>query len=351
MEKIILGRTGLHVSRSGFGAIPIQRLSDEESTALLRASYEGGINYYDTARAYTTSERKINLALGSVRENIYIATKTQAKTGQALLNDLETSLGNLATDYIDIYQFHNPPFLPLPGGADGLYDAALKAKAEGKIRHIGITSHRLALAKEMVKSGLYETMQFPMSSLATEDEVELVKLCREYNVGFVAMKGLAGGLITNAATTFAFLRSLETVVPIWGMQAMWQLEEFLRYEKNPPELSGELMAVIEKDREALSGGFCRSCGYCLPCPAEINIPQSARMRLLLGRMNWHGLIDETNQAMMRKIRIVYIAITAETTAPIILTRLLFFAKTSIITIPSLKNTPDTDILRQNRSCT
>lgn len=302
MEKFRLGKTNLIISRTGFGGIPIQRISDEESTALLRACYEGGITFYDTARGYTTSERKISMALGDVREKIIIATKTHSQDGNSFNKDLEISLEQLQSDYIDIYQFHNPSFIPRPKDENGLYDAALKAKAEGKIRHIGVTAHRLERAKEMVKTGLFDTMQFPLSSLATDEEVELVNLCKEYDVGFIAMKGMAGGLITSGKATFAFLRQFDNVVPIWGMQFMWQAEEFLSYEKNPPVLDDEMWEIIKKDREALSGGFCRACGYCLPCPADINIPMAARMELLLGRTEWQRMTDENGKNMMAKIK-------------------------------------------------
>jgi predicted aldo/keto reductase-like oxidoreductase len=301
MEKIRLGKTNLMVSRSGFGAIPIQRVSDEDSTALLRAAFAGGMNYYDTARGYTTSEHKIGLALGDVRDQIIIATKSGAQTGGQLEENLETSFDQLGTDYIDIYQFHNPSFVPKPGEANGLYDAALKAKASGKIKHIGITSHRLDLAIEMVKSDLFETMQFPMSSLASSEEIALVELCKKHDVGFVAMKGMAGGLITNAKSTFAFIRQFDNVIPIWGVQYMRELEEFLEYEKNPPVLDGGIWEIINQDRAKLTSGFCRACGYCLPCPAEIPIPMAARMELLLGRMDWRGLITEDWQKNMGRI--------------------------------------------------
>ena len=301
MKYTKLGNTGLDVSRTGFGAIPIQRVSDEEAADILRTAFDGGINFYDTARAYSTSEYRIGHVLADVREQIIIATKTHAKTGEELQKNLETSLSEIGSGYIDIYQFHNPPFIPRPGDENGLYDAALKAKSEGKIRHIGVSSHKLDLAKEMVTSGLFETMQFPLSSLANDDEIALVKLCEEHDVGFIAMKGLAGGLITNAKSTFAFLHQFDNVVPIWGIQHMWQLEEFLSYSKNPPTLDDEVWASINKDREELQGGFCRACGYCLPCPAEIEIPMAARMRLLLGRTNWQRLISKESQEGMRRI--------------------------------------------------
>ncbi len=301
MEKMRLGKTNLVISRMGFGGIPIQRLSDEDSTALLCAAYKGGVNFFDTARMYTTSERKMSLALGGVRDKIFIASKTTAETGEGLEKDLATSLSELKSEYIDLYQFHNAARIPRPGDASGLYEAALKAKAEGKIRHIGITSHRLPLAKEAAESGLFETVQYPFSCLASDEEIALVELCKERDVGFIAMKGLAGGLITNAKPTFAFLRQFENVVPIWGLEHMWELEEFLGYEAAPPAMDAEMRAAIEKDRQELSGNYCRGCGYCLPCPAGIPIPNAARMRLFLARMNWRNLIDEENKASMRKI--------------------------------------------------
>ncbi len=301
MEKTRLGKTGLMVSRTSFGGIPLQRLSDEESTALLRAAYDGGISFYDTARMYSTSERKIGLALGDVRDKIVIASKTMAKTGESLEKDLETSLSELGTEYIDLYQFHLAISVPRPGDAGGLYDAALDAKANGKIRHIGVSAHRLDIATELVESGLFETMQYPMSCLASEEELALVKLCAERDVGFIAMKGLAGGLITDAKPTFAFLRQFTNVVPIWGLQYMWELEEFLRYEQAPPAMDAEMRATIEKDRAELSGDYCRGCGYCLPCPAGIPITSAARMRLFLKRMDWRAYTDAKSREAMRRI--------------------------------------------------
>jgi len=300
MKKIRLGKTNLIVSHSGFGAIPLQRLDDDSAARLLHAAFEGGINFYDTARGYSTSEYRIGHALADVRDKIIIATKTHAQTGEHLEKDLAISLAELGT-YIDIYQFHNPSFTPRPGGADGLYDAMLKAKAEGKIKHIGISSHLLELAKAHVKTGLFDTMQFPLSALSTNDELELIALCKEYDVGFIAMKGLAGGVITNAKPTFAYLRQFDNVVPIWGIEHMWQLTEFLEYEKNPPTLNEEMWAIINKDRAELAGDFCRGCGYCQPCPAGIIIQQAARMKHILGRTALDGWIGERGQAMMRKI--------------------------------------------------
>jgi aryl-alcohol dehydrogenase-like predicted oxidoreductase len=283
MQTTIFGRTNLSVSRTGFGCIPIQRISYDKSTALLRHAYENGVTLFDTANAYTTSEERIGIALFPYRKNIVICTKSSVNSPEDLMKNIENSLRMLKTDYIDVFQLHNPPFVPLPNGDDGIYDCLLKAKMQGKILHIGITSHSKDRAKEAVLSGFFDTLQYPFSYLSSEEELEIVDLCREYNIGFLAMKGLCGGLITNAKAAFVFLRQYENVIPIWGLQEMSHLEEFLSYEKNPPLLDGALKNEIEADKKQLSGSFCRCCGYCLPCPVGIPINNAARITFLLGR--------------------------------------------------------------------
>ena len=190
MDKVILGKTGIEVNKNGFGALPIQRITKKDAVYLLQKAFYNGINYFDTARAYSDSEEKIGAAFEYTRDRIIISTKTQAQTAEGFWKDLEESLSKMKTDYIDIYQFHNPAFCPKPGDESGLYDAALEAKRQGKIRHIGITNHRISVAREAIESGLYETLQFPFCYLATQAELELVELCRDNHVGFIAMKGL-----------------------------------------------------------------------------------------------------------------------------------------------------------------
>lgn len=299
MEKVRLGRTGLMVSRTSFGAIPIQRITDEQAVALLRKAYDAGITLYDTARGYSDSEHKIGLALSGVREHVIIATKTPSRTREGILQDVETSLAMLQTDYIDVYQFHNPPFVPLPG--DELYDTMLELKAQGKIRAIGITNHDLALAQEAVASGHYDTLQFPFSPISSPEELALSEACKAADMGLLAMKALCGGLVTHAASAFAFLRQYENVVPIWGIEQEWQLDEFIALAAMPPRMTEEIRNQIEHDRKTLAGSFCRGCGYCLPCPAEINIPTAARISLLLGRTSVAGLVTPEAQASIRRI--------------------------------------------------
>ena len=199
------------------------------------------------------------------------------------MSDLETSLKNLRTDYVDVLQLHNPRELPDPDDSSSSYAALLKAREEGMIRHIGITSHRLAVARRAVQSGLYETLQFPLSALSHAPELELIELCREQDVGVIAMKALCGGLLTDVDTAFAFLRRFDNVVPIWGCQAPSELEDFIRLEAAPPEYDESMVRKVEQEREQLGDSFCRGCGYCLPCPADIPIPMAARMSLLLRR--------------------------------------------------------------------
>ena len=301
MEMVRLGKTAIMVPKNGFGALPVQRVSLEDGVKLLRNAYEGGFRFFDTARAYSDSEEKLGEALADVREHIFLATKTMAKDGEGFKRDLDASLKLLKTDYIDIYQFHNPSFCPKPGDGSGLYEAMGEAKRQGVVRHIGITNHRIHVARESIESGLYETLQFPFCYLATDKDLELVEMCREADMGFIAMKALSGGLITNSAAAYAYLAQYDNVLPIWGVQRQSELEEFLRYMDEPPALTEELRAVIEGDRKELSGNFCRGCGYCMPCPVGIEINTCARMSLLIRRSPSDKQLTEKAQAMMKKI--------------------------------------------------
>lgn len=301
MEYTTLGRTGLSVSRTSFGVLPIQRVSFDEARLLLRKGFEHGINFYDTARGYSDSEEKIGYALADVRDRLFLATKTHARDGAELVASLETSLRNLKTDHVDLLQFHNPPTVCAPGDPDGRYEAMLAAQAQGKVRFIGITNHRLDVARAAVQSGLYDTVQFPLSAISSDADLALVDECRAQNVGLIAMKALSGGLLTHAPSAFAFLRQYANVVPIWGVQREHELDELLALEADPPALDAAMWEIIRRDRDELAGEFCRGCGYCLPCPAEIPIPMAARMSLLLRRMPWQPLLSEEWQQQMARI--------------------------------------------------
>ncbi len=296
-----LGNTGIVTDKVAFGALPIQRITKAEAVYLLQMALDGGITYFDTARAYSDSEEKLGEAFHDRRDKLFIATKTAAKTPEAFRKDLETSLRLLRTDYIDVYQFHNPDFIPRPGDGSGLYECMLEAKQQGKIRHVSITNHRISLAMEIVESGLYETLQYPFSLLAADRDIELVKKTAEAGMGFIAMKAMSGGLITSGLEACAYLNDYP-VLPIYGVQRESELKEFLAFVQEPPALTEALRKQIEADRKQLSGDFCRGCGYCMPgCPMGIEINTCARMSLLLRRSPSAQWLSEFGQNMMKQV--------------------------------------------------
>ena len=294
--KMRLGKTDLEVNKNGFGALPIQRRNEKDSIEILKKAYDNGINFYDTARFYTDSEEKLGKAFEDVRENIYIATKTGMETAEEFWSDLETSLKNLRTDYVDLYQFHNISFVPK--AEDDLYKAMLEAKQEGLIKHIGITTHKITHAHEALESGLYETLQYPFSYLSGDEELKLIEKCKSLDIGFIAMKAMGGGLIKNSKASFAYINQFSNVLPIWGIQKLEELDEFLSYDSNTI-LDDKLKSTIEQDKKELGDNFCRGCGYCMPCPEEINISLCARMSLWIRRFPTEPNMDERTQEIMR----------------------------------------------------
>ncbi len=308
MNLYTLGKTGITVPQNAFGALPIQRVSQETAVHLLREAYKGGMRFFDTARAYSDSEVKMGAAfndefresLGITREDYYIASKTQAVTPDKFWEDLETTLNNLKTDYLDIYQFHCVQKCFRPGDGTGMYEAMVEAKEQGKIKHIGITAHLIGVAEEIVESGLYETLQFPFSYLATEREIRLVEATAKVDMGFIAMKGLSGGLLTNSEACMAYLSGYP-VLPIWGIQREEELRQWLSFFERDAEMTDEIRAFIEEDRKNLMGDFCRGCGYCAPCTVDIQINNCARMSQLIRRAPSENFLSEEWQGLMGKI--------------------------------------------------
>ena len=301
MKRITLGSTGIQTVQNAFGALPIQRISTQEAVQLLRRAYDGGMTFFDTARAYSDSEEKVGAAFDGMRSSVFIASKTMAKAPEVFWEQLHTSLKNLRTDYIDVYQLHCVEQCYAPGDGTGMYECLLEAKKQGKIRHIGITAHKLGIAEEIVSSDLYEVLQFPLSYLSSEREELLLRACGEKNIGFLAMKALAGGLITNSSAAMAYIQQFDNALPIWGIQRESELEEWLSYMDDCPTMTEEISAFIEGERRALSGDFCRGCGYCSPCPADIKIHQCARMSLMLRRAPSKAWLTEAIQADMKQI--------------------------------------------------
>ena len=302
MSTVKLGRSGIISDKNGFGALPIQRISFDDAERIILKAFDSGITYFDTARFYTDSEQKLGRALKGKRDKVTIATKTMCTTTEQFWTQLEQSLTDLQTDHVDLYQFHNPDFCPKPGDGSGLYEAMLEAKKQGKILHIGITNHRMAVADEAIESGLYETLQFPFSYLADERELALAESCRDHDMGFVAMKAMSGGLITRADVAYAFCDQYDNVLPIWGIQKMEELEQFLACAKNPPVYDDDMREFVSKERIELSGSFCRGCGYCMPCPQGIKISDCARMSLLIRRGPLSVYMNDESKAEMEKAK-------------------------------------------------
>lgn len=300
MRNITLGKTGITVPQNAFGALPIQRVTLGTAVHLLRMAYDGGMRFFDTARAYSDSEEKVGIAFEGMRDQVYIATKTMAKTPEKLREDLETSLRLLKTDYIDLYQLHFAQQYYRPGDGTGLYEALVEAKEQGKVRHIGITAHKIGVAEEIVASGLYETLQFPFSYLASDRDIALVNSCKEAGMGFIAMKGLSGGLLTNPAACMAFMSQFDAL-PIWGVQRESEVRDWLRFFDEDIAMTDEMKAVIEADRKELLGEFCRGCGYCMPCTVGIEINTCARMAQMVRRSPSASWLNDRWQAEMAKI--------------------------------------------------
>lgn len=301
MQTLTLGKTGLVVTKPAMGCLPVQRCDKTTAVKLLRAAYEGGINYFDTANAYTDSEEKIGLALSDVRDKIVISTKSAAMDKAGVIAHIENSLRMMKTDYIDLFQLHQVPAVPDKDDPNGPYAGALEAKARGLIGHIGITSHRIDVAEACIADGSFETIQFPFSYISSERDLSLAEKCRDAGLGFIAMKGLAGGMLSNARACAAFMNMYDNVVPIWGIQSMEELEQWLRLAEEEPQMDAELDAFIKKERQELSGSFCRSCGYCMPCPMGIEIRNCARMDMLLRRSPWQQYMTEEWRQKMEKI--------------------------------------------------
>lgn len=291
VKEKILGRTDLRVKTLGFGGIPIQRVSEKEAVEVVRRCYELGMNYFDTARAYSVSEERIGKALEDVRGDVYLATKSGKRTAEGIEEELETSLKNLRTNYIDVYQLHNISYqeqweqVRAPNGA---MEAVEKAKEEGKIRHISVTSHSPELSIELVKSGLFETLMIPYNYLTPKPADELLPLCKKLNVGTIIMKPFGGGAFSNANTALKYVFNnpdVDIVIP--GVMRVEEIEENFKIWQGDLTLTSEEKELIEKDREELGNQFCRACNYCQPCPQDIPISYLLRAeKQMLRRMGW-----------------------------------------------------------------
>jgi len=290
MEYVTLGKTGLKISRLGFGGIPIQKVDAATTRKLIIAMVEKGINYIDTARGYTVSECFLGEALEGYRDKFILATKSMARDKAGMATDIETSLKNLRTDYIDIYQVHNPSVKQLeqvlaPGGA---LEALLEAKEAGKIGHIGLTGHTIELFEKAVNLPWVETFMFPYNIVERQGE-EFMRQCTKNNIGFIVMKPLAGGAIEDANLALRFLCANPDVsVVIPGMYDLKEIDMNLDAVENISPLTETELKKMDEIRQQLGNNFCRRCNYCQPCTVGINI---SGIFLFQGYLDRYGLGD------------------------------------------------------------
>ena len=299
MEYRILGKSGLKISRMGFGGIPIQRIDAQGTKALMQQLVDAGVNYIDTARGYTVSEQFLGEALEGIRDKFVLATKSMARTKDAMAADIETSLGNLRTDYIELYQVHNPNMEQLEQviAEGGALEALLEAKAAGKIGHIGLTAHSLEVFEKALTLDWVETIMFPYNIVETQGEA-LIAACAEKNIGFIDMKPLAGGAIEDATLAMRFVvanPAVDVVIP--GMADPAEIEQNLAAVNNEAPLSEEEAASIEQVRAQLGTQFCRRCNYCAPCSVGIAIPNVFLMQGYLERYGLAGWAQSRYDAM------------------------------------------------------
>ncbi len=283
----VLGGTGIKVSVLGFGGIPIRTLSLDEAVKVIRRAFEIGINFYDTARNYGDSEHKIGIALKNVRDQVYIATKTASRTYDNAMKDLETSLNELETDYIDLWQLHavnNFETLEKVLSPNGALAALKDAKKEGKIRFIGITGHRMDVLVKAIETGEFDTVQFPFNYLSIGAERELIPKAKELNIGMIVMKPIAGGELSSASAALKFVIQYPISVVIPGMHSIMEVEENARAVFKEIKLTDEELRIIEDDRRNLDKVFCRGCMYCMPCPQDIPISSLLRIKSFVKRM-------------------------------------------------------------------
>jgi predicted aldo/keto reductase-like oxidoreductase len=305
MKKIRLGKTNLQVSRIGFGGIPIQKQPEEEAVQIVRSCLDLGITFIDTSRMYTNSEERIGKAIAGRRDEVILATKSATQTSDGVANDLETSLKNLNTDYVDLYQFHNvstPEHLQAVLAPGGPLEVVQKARQEGRVRHIGITSHRLSVAKEALVTDCFETVMIALNFVNTEAVEEILPLAKERDIGVIIMKPMAGGMLENPVLSFKYLQQFSGVLPLIGIAEEGEMEEVIGIVEAGEPLTQLELNEMERIRKELGSGFCRMCNYCQPCPQKILISGVMYTRVAITKFDPERIFKGEWNSFMEKIK-------------------------------------------------
>ena len=300
MKTIRLGATALEISEIGFGGIPIIPLPREEAVSVVKHCFDLGITFFDTANMYPTSEEKLGIALKSDRNKVVIATKTTQRDAKGAADHIDLSLRQLQTDWIDVYQLHNVSngeALHQVLAPQGAYEAVSKARDAGKIRVIGISSHNIATAMEALKTGLFQTLQFPFNFIESDPANQLFPLATQNKVGIIGMKPLGGGVLERADLCFRFLQQHPYVVPIPGIREKKEADEIVAFYRNPESLSEADLKVIENIRSALGERFCHRCEYCMPCEQGVQIPSVLIFQAAAKRLSREGVKGWIGKAM------------------------------------------------------
>jgi hypothetical protein len=300
MKYVKLGKTDLTVSECGFGCIPIIRLPKEDAVKVLRHAFERGVTYFDSANAYRDSEEKIGLAFSNMRYKVVIATKSLMRSAEGITGHMENSLRMLRTDYIDLYQLHQiaqEKDWQEATGPSGALEAVMKAKAAGKVRYIGVTSHNIQMALKMVRSGLFDTVQFPFNLIEEGAKDELLGASREKGMGFIGMKPFGGGVIDNAEVAFKYLRDYTDVIPIPGFESCEQVDEIISIYTAANVIKKQDIGIMEDFRGELGKRFCRRCEYCQPCPQGVMITPAMGYQIVASRMSPSVAVEFCKNAM------------------------------------------------------
>jgi len=300
MNTIRLAGTDLEISEIGFGGIPIMALSMNAAVSIVKYCFDDGITFFDTANMYLSSEEKIGTALEAVREKVVIATKTAQRDAKEVAAHIDLSLQQLKSDWIDLYQLHNvsnQENLQQVLGPHGAFEAARRARDAGKIRHIGISSHNIPTALEALKTGLFQTLQFPFNFIENDPAYELFPQARRHDVGLIGMKPLGGGLLERADLCFGFLQQHPDVVPIPGIRAKKEADEIIELYASPKSLSKADLIEIENIRSVLGEKFCHRCEYCMPCEQGVQIPSVLIFQAAANRLPREGVTAWLGKAM------------------------------------------------------